>query len=92
MEIGGLRAMWLFPDMLKPGTEYFGQVTGSNTFKSKNGTEVPYVVWVGEIEGYTQEYQVCAWKIASKTKLQVEKLDKVYISRKGDKMFFFRPE
>ena len=78
--------------MLKPGTEYYGMVTGTGTFKAKTGTEVPYLVWVGAAaDNIACEYQICTWKLMSAKKFDPQQMRGLYISQKG-KYFFCRPE
>ena len=90
--VGGIKTRWLFADELEKGKEYLGELTGEGEHtcvkEETKGQTVPYVVWVGAIDGEPAEYQLSKWRLESSEPFDASKPGKFYISRKGNNVFF----
>lgn len=89
MELGGLKQMYLFPDMLTKGKSYFGEITGIKETVSKTGKPLTFVVFVTTLDdGFPNEYLVSAWNIRSEKPFDPSKAARFWISNAGKKTWF----
>jgi len=89
MEIGGLKQMYLFPDMLKAGKTYYGELTGIKHTTSKAGKPLSFAVFVTSLEDELPcEYLVSTWNICSDKPFDSESAKAFDIKRHGTKVWF----